>query len=185
MKKIITKQQYLKLNIDEAGKMDKDIKLKKISRDLFIKADKYRWLYQFSWLGEPIINLTTDMFAIQELIYRTKPKNIIEIGVAWGGSLLFYASLLKYINNGKVIGVDIFIYTIIFLTVIDHGLQTMPSMSKYHVLLERWEIVPIVVFSIEYILRIYSSPKRLGFIFRFLGCGGFARYHSILFRVTR
>ena len=108
MKKIITKKQYLKLNIDEANKMDKDIKLKKISKDLFVKADKYRWLYQFSWLGEPIINLTTDMFAIQEIIFRTKPKNIIEIGVAWGGSLLFYASLLKYINNGKVIGVDIF-----------------------------------------------------------------------------
>ena len=72
-------------------------------------------------------------------------------------------------KNKIAIGVDIFIYTIIFLTVIDHGLQTMPSMSKYHVLLERWEIVPIVVFSIEYILRIYSSPKRLGFIFSFWG----------------
>ena len=72
-------------------------------------------------------------------------------------------------KNKIAIGVDVFIYTIIFLTVIDHGLQTMPSMSKYHVLLERWEIVPIVVFSIEYILRIYSSPKRLGFIFSFWG----------------
>jgi len=72
-------------------------------------------------------------------------------------------------KNKIAIGVDFFIYTIIFLTVIDHSLQTMPSMSKYHVLLERWEIVPIVVFSIEYILRIYSSPKRLGFIFSFWG----------------
>ena len=72
-------------------------------------------------------------------------------------------------KNKIAIGVDVFIYTIIFLTVIDHGLQTMPSMSKYHILLERWEIVPIVVFSIEYILRIYSSPQRLGFIFSFWG----------------
>ena len=60
-------------------------------------------------------------------------------------------------KNKIAIGIDIFI--LYFLTVIDHGLQTMPSMSKYHVLLERWEIVPIVVFSIEYILRIYSSQS--------------------------
>ena len=77
-----------------------------------------------------------------------------------------------YLNDTKnkiAIGIDIFIYSIIFLTVIDHGLQTMPSMAKYHDILERWEIVPIVVFSLEYILRIYSSPKRLGFIFSFWG----------------
>jgi len=77
-----------------------------------------------------------------------------------------------YLNDTKnniAIGIDIFIYSIIFLTVIDHGLQTMQSMAKYHDILERWEIVPIVVFSLEYILRIYSSPKRLGFIFSFWG----------------
>ena len=75
-----------------------------------------------------------------------------------------------YLNDTKnkiAIGIDIFIYSIIFLTVIDHGLQTMPSMAKYHDILERWEIVPIVVFSLEYFLRVYSSPKRLGFIFSF------------------
>ena len=77
-----------------------------------------------------------------------------------------------YLNDTKnkiAIGIDIFIYSIIFLTVIDHGLQTMPSMAKYHDILERWEIVPIVVFSLEYFLRVYSSPKRLGFIFSFWG----------------
>ena len=77
-----------------------------------------------------------------------------------------------YLNDTKnkiAIGIDIFIYSIIFLTVIDHGLQTMPSMAKYHDILERWEIVPIVVFSLEYLLRVYSSPKRLGFIFSFWG----------------
>ena len=77
-----------------------------------------------------------------------------------------------YLNDTKnkiAIRIDIFIYSIIFLTVIDHGLQTMPSMAKYHDILERWEIVPIVVFSLEYFLRIYSSPKRLGFIFSFWG----------------
>ena len=77
-----------------------------------------------------------------------------------------------YLNDTKnkiAIGIDIFIYSIIFLTVIDHSLQTMPSMAKYHDILERWEIVPIVIFSLEYFLRIYSSRKRLGFIFSFWG----------------
>ena len=109
MKKIITKNQYYELNRKFATKMQKDKKLLKKANEVFVEADKYRWLYQFSWMGEPIINLTTDMFAIQEIIYRTKPKNIIEVGVAWGGSLLFYAFLQKFFNNGKVIGIDIFI----------------------------------------------------------------------------
>jgi len=109
VKKIITKKQYFELNKTFAKKMQKDKKLINKASKFFVEADKYRWLYQFSWMGEPIINLTTDMFAIQEIIYKTKPKNIIEIGVAWGGSLLFYAFLQKFFSNGNVIGVDIFI----------------------------------------------------------------------------
>lgn len=46
--------------------------------------------------------------AMQELIWRIKPELIIETGVAQGGSLLFYASILTLIGqNGKVIGIDI------------------------------------------------------------------------------
>ena len=64
-------------------------------------------------------------------------------------------------------GIDIFIYTIIFITVIDHALQTMDSMAAYHIYLESWEVIPIVIFSIEYLLRIYSAPNRVKFIFSF------------------
>lgn len=64
-------------------------------------------------------------------------------------------------------GIDIFIYTIIFITVIDHALQTMDSMAAYHTYLESWEVIPIVIFSIEYLLRIYSAPNRVKFIFSF------------------
>lgn len=77
-----------------------------------------------------------------------------------------------YLNNTKnktAIGIDIFIYTIILITVIDHGLQTMPSMAKYHEILEDWEKIPIFLFSIEYFLRLYSAPNRLKFIFSFWG----------------
>ena len=51
--------------------------------------------------GWTVLNLPQDMFAIQEIIYSTKPDYIIEIGQAWGGGLLFYATLLKMFGGKK------------------------------------------------------------------------------------
>ena len=72
-------------------------------------------------------------------------------------------------NNKLARAIDIFIYSIIFITVIDHGLQTMDSMAEYHSYLENWETIPIVLFSIEYLLRVYSAPNRIKFLFSFWG----------------
>jgi cephalosporin hydroxylase len=66
-----------------------------------------KYVYSFSWLGRPIIQLPEDMFRIQELIYRVKPDVLVETGVAHGGSLVFYASLFRAMGKGRVIGVDI------------------------------------------------------------------------------
>lgn len=66
-----------------------------------------RYTYTFSWLGRPIIQLPEDMVRVQEVIYRVKPDVIVETGVAHGGTLVFYASLCKAMNKGRVIGVDI------------------------------------------------------------------------------
>lgn len=67
-----------------------------------------KYIYSFTWLGRPIIQLPEDMIRIQEVIYQVKPDVIIETGVAHGGSLVFYASLLKAMGHpGRVIGVDI------------------------------------------------------------------------------
>jgi len=66
-----------------------------------------KYVYGFSWLGRPIIQLPEDMFRIQEVIYQVKPDVILETGVAHGGSLVFYASLCKAMHRGRVIGVDI------------------------------------------------------------------------------
>jgi cephalosporin hydroxylase len=77
---------------------------------IFSKADKkYRWLHQNTWMGEPILNIPPDILALQEIIYKAKPDYIIETGVAWGGSILFLASMLKIFGGKKVIGVDTFI----------------------------------------------------------------------------
>jgi len=46
--------------------------------------------------------------AMQEIIWRVRPSLIIETGVARGGSLIFYASLLELIGgDGRVVGIDI------------------------------------------------------------------------------
>jgi len=66
-----------------------------------------KYVYSFTWLGRPIIQLPDDMFRIQEVIYRIKPDVIMETGVAHGGSLIFYAGLCKNMNKGRVIGIDL------------------------------------------------------------------------------
>lgn len=72
-------------------------------------APKYS--YNFSWLGRPIIQYPQDMIAMQEIIWNEKPDLIIEIGIAHGGSLIYYASLLELIGHGEVLGIDIDICT--------------------------------------------------------------------------
>ena len=66
-----------------------------------------KYVYGFTWMGRPIIQLPDDMLRIQELIYSVKPDVIVETGIAHGGSLIFYASLFKAMGKGRVIGVDI------------------------------------------------------------------------------
>ena len=108
-KKIISKNEFLKLNIKSAQDMSRDNTLNNKAKNIFAEADKYRWIHQTTWLGEPIINLPQDIFAIQEIIWKTKPDFIIEVGVAWGGSILFESMLLDYVGGNKIIGIDIFL----------------------------------------------------------------------------
>ena len=66
-----------------------------------------KYVYGFTWMGRPIIQLPEDMFRIQEVIWRLAPDVIVETGVAHGGSLVFYAGLLAALGHGRVIGVDV------------------------------------------------------------------------------
>jgi len=76
--------------------------------DLWIRSGwDTKYVYGFSWLGRPVIQLPEDMLRIQEVIYGIKPDVIVETGVAHGGSLIFYASLCTAIGKGRVIGIDI------------------------------------------------------------------------------
>lgn len=66
-----------------------------------------QYSYNFSWMGRPIIQYPQDMIAMQEIIWELKPDLIIETGIAHGGSLIYYASLLELIGKGEVLGIDI------------------------------------------------------------------------------
>lgn len=70
-------------------------------------SNKAQYSYNFSWMGRPIIQYPQDMIAMQEIIWELKPDLIIETGIAHGGSLIYYASLLELIGKGEVLGIDI------------------------------------------------------------------------------
>lgn len=93
------------------------------SNDWLQESMKKRYVYNFDWMGRPIIQYPQDMYAVQELIWSVKPDLVIETGIAHGGSLILSASMLalldmsEAIENGqtidpaksarKVIGIDI------------------------------------------------------------------------------
>ncbi len=66
-----------------------------------------RLSYEIDWLGVPVIQTPEDLILMQELIFKVRPDVIIETGIAHGGSLIYYASLMELLGNGKVIGVDV------------------------------------------------------------------------------
>jgi cephalosporin hydroxylase len=89
-----------------------------------------KYVYGFSWLGRPVIQLPEDMLRIQEVIYDIKPDVIVETGVAHGGSLIFYASLCTAIGKGRVIGIDIEIRPHNRAAIEEHRLSPMISLVE-------------------------------------------------------
>lgn len=108
-KTIVTKEEFLRINEDAARAMSADKELQEKALEVMVQADRHRWIHQNTWFGEPLLNLPQDMFAVQDIIWRTRPEFVIEVGVAWGGGMLFEATLLEMLGGKKVIGIDIFI----------------------------------------------------------------------------
>ena len=90
-----------------------DILRKSPAQEWFKTSVIEKYSYNFRWMGIPIIQYPQDIVAMQEIIYDLKPDLIIETGIAHGGSIVFYASLLELNamaggpRNAKVIGIDI------------------------------------------------------------------------------
>jgi cephalosporin hydroxylase len=85
-----------------------DRRLRELTLEWVIAAVRHRYSHNFDWLGRPIIQLPQDVVALQEIVWRVRPRLIVETGVARGGSVVFYASLLELIGgDGLVVGVDV------------------------------------------------------------------------------
>lgn len=91
----------------------RDRQLNHLSSDWLSRAQELGYSYTFDWLGLPIIQYPQDIVAMQELVWAIKPDLIVETGIARGGSVIFYASLLE-LNatcggpaDARVIAVDI------------------------------------------------------------------------------
>jgi cephalosporin hydroxylase len=97
-------KEEVKQNIESIKQNDE---LKEIATEFIVKSGEYKYSYNFSWMGRPIIQFPQDIVAMQEIIWNVRPDIIVETGIAHGGSLIFYASILELIGKGEVLGIDI------------------------------------------------------------------------------
>jgi cephalosporin hydroxylase len=98
----------LEKNRQMVAGMSQDEALRRLSREWFRLSACYQYSYHYTWLGQPIIQLPQDILALQEIVWRVQPDLIVETGIARGGSLVFYASLLELLGGDRrVIGIDV------------------------------------------------------------------------------
>lgn len=108
---------------DNISKYGDDKAWHEVSIQWLHRAFQQHYMYNFSWLGRPIIQAPAEIVAMQEIIWKVRPELIIETGVAHGGSLIMSASMLAFLDisdaivagemidprlsRRKVLGVDI------------------------------------------------------------------------------
>jgi cephalosporin hydroxylase len=103
-------RQQCRKEIAEQGGSDI---LQTLTRQWMDESIKTNYSYHFEWLGRPIIQYPQDIVGTQQLLWLVQPDLIIETGIARGGSLIFYASILELIaqcggpTSAKVLGIDI------------------------------------------------------------------------------
>ncbi|MEL7544276.1 MAG: cephalosporin hydroxylase family protein [Pseudomonadota bacterium] len=101
----------------------RDEDFKKQALDWVSASMNRQYIYNFDWLGRPIIQYPEDIMSVQELIWQTRPDVIVETGIAHGGSVILSASMLAMLDYSdaikrgemldprnpkrKVIGIDI------------------------------------------------------------------------------
>lgn len=106
-------EQFKRDGAREVDAQGSDPALQQATRAWMDRAQARRYSYHFEWLGRPVIQYPQDMLAMQELIWAVQPDLIIETGIAHGGSLIFFASMLELLAacggspDAAVLGIDI------------------------------------------------------------------------------
>lgn len=76
----------------------RDAAWQELSSKWLERALEHQYMYKYSWMGRPIIQMPSDMVVLQEIIWDVKPDLVIEAGIAHGGSLIMSASLLALLD---------------------------------------------------------------------------------------
>jgi cephalosporin hydroxylase/nucleoside-diphosphate-sugar epimerase len=100
-------EEFKKERKERIDSYENNKELQDAARQFNTISNRDKYSYNFSWMGRPIIQYPQDMVAMQELIWDIKPDLIIETGIAHGGSLIYYASIMELIGKGEILGVDI------------------------------------------------------------------------------
>jgi len=91
-------EQFARERRDQIAAYPKDVAFTAQSQAWLEASMRRKYVYNFDWLGRPIIQYPQDMVAMQELVWATRPDLIIETGIAHGGSLVLSASLLAMLD---------------------------------------------------------------------------------------
>jgi cephalosporin hydroxylase len=91
-------EQFAQERLQRLEEYSDDARLKSLAHDWVFHSMQQKYLYNFDWLGRPIIQYPEDMVAIQELIWKVKPTLVVETGIAHGGSLVLSASMLAMLD---------------------------------------------------------------------------------------
>ena len=94
-------KRFKKKNLKNIQNQSNDVSFNNLTIKWIKKANTYNYSYNFDWLGRPIIQYPQDIIVLQEIIFEKKPDLIIETGVAHGGSLIFFSSILELLNLEK------------------------------------------------------------------------------------
>ena len=107
--------QFQKEKEENIRAMALDKNTERIGRLFLNHVTDYKYCYNYTWMGRPIIQYPQDIVTLQELIMDIRPDLVIETGIAHGGSLMLSASMLELLdlmepNSGlrrEVVGIDI------------------------------------------------------------------------------
>ena len=139
-------EQFALERLQRLEEYSEDARLKSLAHDWVFQSMQQKYLYNFDWLGRPIIQYPEDMVAIQELIWKVKPTLVVETGIAHGGSLVLSASMLAMLDyceaveagtsldprksRRRVVGIDIDIRSHNRSAIEDHPLSGLISMVE-------------------------------------------------------
>lgn len=138
--------QFCKERSQAVANYEKDERFSDLSQEWVECSMRRRYVYNFDWLGRPIIQYPQDIVAVQELVWEVKPDLIIETGIAHGGSLILSASMLAMLDYceaveqsvslnpkksaRKVVGIDIDIREHNREAILSHPLSHMIHMVE-------------------------------------------------------